>query len=98
MKRGIKDYLDECPKHDCAYILINSRWHKVEEHQVRWIQRGVALGEIDYTQVRIKDSLGKELKIMENGLFENLTDSNIFRQNGEYHRVILIQQNKKSTK
>lgn len=98
MKRGIKDYLDECSKHDCAYILINSRWHKIEEHQVRWIQRGVALGEIDYTQVRIKDSLGKELKIMENGLFENYTDSNIFRQNGEYHCVILIQQNKKSTK
>ena len=98
MKRGIKDYLDECPKHDCAYILINSRWHKIEEHQVRWIQRGVALGEIDYTQVMRKDSLGKELKIMENGLFENKTKSNIFRQDGEYHFVILKQAREKSTK
>lgn len=57
--KTIAQVLSECPKHDCAYVLYNGRWHRIEEHEVRAIQAAIAEGDLDNKDVRIKFG-GKE--------------------------------------
>ena len=57
--KTIEQVLRECPKHDCAYVLYNGRWHRIEEHEVRAIQAAIAEGDLDNKDVRIKFG-GKE--------------------------------------
>ena len=59
--------LRECPKHDCAYVLYNSRWHRIEEHQLRRIELAVIRGEIEPPQIKLN---GVIAKFGENGSIE----------------------------
>jgi len=52
--KTIEEVLQECPKHDCAYVLYGGRWHRIEEHEVKALQASIAEGELDNKDVRIK--------------------------------------------
>lgn len=58
--KTIEQVLRECPKQDKAYVLMNGRWHRIAEHEVRAIQVSVCVGCLE--PPRIKCSNGEELR------------------------------------
>lgn len=83
--KTIDQVLRECPKHDCAYVLYNSRWHKVEEHELRWIALSVLKGEIDAPKLKLNGEIvefDEEARIGYNGC-------NIYILNGLIHMETL---------
>lgn len=51
--KTIEQVLSECPKHDCAYVLYGGRWHRIEEHELRWIELAVMKGEIEPPKLKL---------------------------------------------
>ena len=77
--KTIEQVLSECEKHDCAYVLYNGRWHRIEEHEVKAIQAAIAEGDLDNKDVRIK--FGGEERAWSKETpwrFDDLYGSNIF--------------------
>lgn len=77
--KTIEQVLSECPKHDCAYVLMNGRWHRIEEHEVKAIQAAIAEGDLDNNDVRIK--IGGRVRQWSKETpwrFDNLNGTNIF--------------------
>ena len=94
--KTIEEVLRECPKHDCAYVLINSRWHRIEEHEVRAIQAAIAEGDLDNKDVRIKFG-GEERKWdwETPWRFDDLYGTNIFDCCSRlWLRVLRVERNK----
>lgn len=80
----MKELLKGCPKHDCAYILHNHRWHKVEEHELRYICLLVARGELP-SNIEVKYLNGKRSFINDEGFLDEI-HGNIFSLSGELYR------------
>lgn len=88
----MKELLKDCPKHDCAYVLYKNRWHKVEEHELRYLCLRVAKGEIP-SGLKIKYIDGTISHIKENGSLDEIR-SNIFFLCGRIHREFVRLKNK----
>lgn len=90
--KTIEQVLRECPRHDCAYVLYNGRWHRIEEHEVRAIQAAIAEGDLDNKDVRIKLANGYEPKWDEEKPWrlENISfETNLFTLCGRLHMKTL---------
>lgn len=89
MKR-IEEVLRECPKHDCAYVLINHRWRRVEEHELRYIGACIAKGELDPEGIKVKHSDGQLNSFDSKGRLEEfIEESNIYRLNSQLSIIVL---------
>ena len=88
--KSFNELMAQCPKHNCAYVLYNKRWHKVLEHELRYICVLVARGDLP-VGIKVKMSDNKIFQISKNGRFESTivtTESNIFRLNSILNREI----------
>lgn len=83
----MKELLKDCPKHDCAYVLYKSRWHKVKEHELRYLCLRVAKGEIP-SGIKIKYQDGTISYITENGSLNEIR-GNIFFLCGSIYREFI---------
>lgn len=81
--KTIEQVLRDVPKQDKAYVLINGRWHRIAEHEVRAIQVAVCCGSI--VPPRIKFSNGEYWVWDEErpGRSKHALKSNIYRVCGE---------------
>lgn len=78
--KSFNELMAQCPKHDCAYVLYNKRWHRIEEHELRYICVLVANGDLP-EDTMIKFSDGSIHNVGKNGRFPNISipvQSNIF--------------------
>lgn len=90
--KKFKELMAQCPKHDCAYVLYDKRWHRITEHELRYICILVARGDLP-VGIKVKMSDGKVFQISKNGRFEYnpfITESNIFRLNSILNRELNI--------
>ena len=81
--KTIEQVLQECPKHDCAYVLYNGRWHRIEEHELRAIQVAVCCGSVEPPRIKLNNGEQWEWSKELPGRSENKLHSNILRLNGE---------------
>lgn len=82
--KNIEQILHKCPKHDCAYVLYNSRWHRIEEHELRWIELAVIRGEILPPKVKLNGIIaefGENGRLMKSPHLYN--ESNIYELNSK---------------
>lgn len=86
MKKSFKELMKDCPKHDHAYVLYKNRWHKVEEHELRYLCLHVAKGEIPSFKIKYMD--GTIAHITEKGHLDEIT-GNIFCLCGKIHREFI---------
>jgi len=86
--KTIEQVLSVCPKQDKAYVLMNGRWHRIAEHEVRAIQVSVCLGCLE--PPRIKCSNGEELRWDKQrpGHFLDI-NTNLFRVSTEQTRNLM---------
>ena len=87
--KTIEQVLRECPKHDCAYVLYGGRWHRIEEHELRWIELAVIEGKINPPKVKL-NGLVAEFDV--DGKLEfppHCYESNIYSLNGQIHMRVL---------
>ena len=86
--KTFNELMESCPKHDSAYVLYNGRWHKVEEHQLRYLCVLVASGKLSKDTL-IKYSDGTITSFRSTGrLYEVGRNTNIFRLNSVLNREL----------
>lgn len=82
--KSVGDVLRECPKHDCAYVLHNGRWHRIEEHELRWLELAVMRGEVEPPRLKLN---GVKARFGEDGRIEHApnfyNDCNIYLLNAK---------------
>ena len=81
--KTVEQVLRECPKHDCAYVLYNGRWHRIEEHELRAIQVAVCCGSINPPRVKLSNGENWVWSEELPGRSAHKLQSNILRANGE---------------
>lgn len=86
MKKSFKELMQDCPKHDHAYVLYKHRWNRVEEHELRYLCLLVAKGEISSLKIKYMD--GTITHITEKGYLDEIT-GNIFCLCGKIHREFI---------
>lgn len=84
MKKSFKELMQDCPKHDHAYVLYNHRWNRVKEHELRYICLLVARGELP-SNIEVKYLNGKRSFINDKGFLDEI-HGNIFSLSGELYR------------
>lgn len=85
--KTFNEIMESCPKHDSAYVLYNGRWHKVEEHQLRYLCVLVASGKLSKDTL-IKYSDGTITSFRDNGRLYSIGDTNIFMLNSVLNREL----------
>lgn len=83
--KSVEEILHGCPKHDCAYVLYNGRWHRIEEHELRWLELAVMKGECEPPKLKLN---GINAEFDADGALElppHCLESNIYCLNGNIH-------------
>ena len=81
--KTIEQVLRECPKKDKAYVLMNGRWHRIEEHELRAIQVAVCCGCVEPPRIKFSNGELWQWSDKRPGRCEHNLRANILRVNGE---------------
>lgn len=76
--KTFKELMANCPKHDCAYVFYNKRWHKVSETELLYIEILVAKGELSRKDISIKYADGSVTYLHSNGRPDFIGDTNLY--------------------